>query len=212
MTSSVPDDCDPPETTPQIGALRAYVERREHADHDTFLMGREFAELLLAEYDRLLYLAEVKYELIASERGYDLHAELDGRLRKLYRTLNTEARGDTTTLEGEEIDATTKWNNLVELSVTAAVHWLANARWAVIEHRQADTMRTLLREAVEVLSQYHDENDYTEGDLMRRIELALEPPEKPEGAVSTDSSGSPGETGVPESDDHAAARFEEDEA
>lgn len=39
--------------TPQVASLRAYVERREHADHDTFSMGREFAELLLAEYDRV---------------------------------------------------------------------------------------------------------------------------------------------------------------
>lgn len=65
--TAVPDDYDPPETTPQIGALRAYVDRREHADHDTFSMGREFAELLLAEYDRLLYLAEIKYELDGDE-------------------------------------------------------------------------------------------------------------------------------------------------
>lgn len=178
-----PDDYEPPETTPQIGALRAYVDRREHADHDTFSMGREFAEALLAEYDRLLYLAEVKYELLRSERGYDLHAELDGRLRKLYRTLNTEARGDTTTLEGEEIDPTTKWNNLVELSVTAAVHWLANAQWAVLEHRSAENMRGILREVAAVLGDYYDEEGYPEGDLIARIEQAIEPPEKPEGAV-----------------------------
>lgn len=36
---------------PQVAALRAYVERREHADHDTFSCGREFAEALLATID-----------------------------------------------------------------------------------------------------------------------------------------------------------------
>lgn len=40
-------------TTPQVESLRSYVERREHADHDTFAMGRAFAELLLETIDDL---------------------------------------------------------------------------------------------------------------------------------------------------------------
>lgn len=36
---------------PQIAALRRYVNREEHADHDTFAIGREFAEILLASID-----------------------------------------------------------------------------------------------------------------------------------------------------------------
>lgn len=44
---------------PQVAALRAYVEHREHADHDTFSMGREFAELLLADLDRKAHNAKV---------------------------------------------------------------------------------------------------------------------------------------------------------
>lgn len=176
--SGVPADYEPPVTTPQVGALRTYVERREHADHDTFSMGREFAEALLGEYDRLLYLAEVKYELIRSERGYDLYDELDKRLRKLYMTLNAEGRGDPADLDGDAIDGTTKWNRLVELSVTAAAHWLANARWAVLEHRKAETMRELLREIGDDDGIY---NLYP--DLRDRIAEAIAPPEKPDGSI-----------------------------
>lgn len=187
--TTVPDDYDPPETTPQIGALRAYVERREHADHETFSMGREFAEALLGEYDRLLYLAEVKYELLRSERGYDLHEELDGRLRKLYMNLNAESRGDTENLDGEEITPETKWNNLVELSVTAAVHWLANARWAVIEHRDADRLRAAIVEARAILGDAfgHADAPYTPAALSALAVLTdvdVEPPEKPDGAIT----------------------------
>lgn len=36
---------------PQVTALRRYVNREEHVDHDTFSMGREFAEILLASID-----------------------------------------------------------------------------------------------------------------------------------------------------------------
>lgn len=38
---------------PQIEAIRRYVNREEHADHDTFTMGREFAEALLVAIDGL---------------------------------------------------------------------------------------------------------------------------------------------------------------
>jgi hypothetical protein len=177
---AVPDDYEPPETTPQIGALRAYVEGREHADHDTFSMGREFAGALLGEYDRLLYLAEVKYELLRSERGYDLYDELDKRLRKLYMTLNAEGRGDTVDLDGDVIDGATKWNGLVELAVAAAVHWLANAQWAVLEHRSAEAMRDLLREIGDDDGVYNLYPGWRE-----RIAEAIDPPAKPEGAVTT---------------------------
>lgn len=180
---TVPEDYKPPETTPQIGALRAYVERREHADHDTFSCGREFAEALLAEYDRLLYLAEVKYELLASERGYDLYDELDKRLRKLYMTLNAEGRGDAEDADGDRIDGVTKWNRLVGLSVTAAAHWLANARWAVLEHRSADKLRSVLAEARGYVEEYGN------ADLLGRIDEAMTPPEKPDGAIDTKDGG-----------------------
>lgn len=48
------------EDSPQVSALRAYVERREHADHDTFAFGRAFAEALLETIDTL---AEQNYRL-----------------------------------------------------------------------------------------------------------------------------------------------------
>jgi hypothetical protein len=43
-----------PADSPQIASLRAYVEKREHADHDTFSCGRGFAEVLLSQYDHLV--------------------------------------------------------------------------------------------------------------------------------------------------------------
>lgn len=37
---------------PQLEAIRAWLDGDEHADHDTFAMGREFAAALVADVDR----------------------------------------------------------------------------------------------------------------------------------------------------------------
>ena len=96
---------------------------------------------LAAEVLRLRELAEVRYELMRAEKGYDVLAALAPRIDKLYMTLNAEARGDNADFDGDQVDGTTKWNRLIETLSTALAHWLAAEKWAALEHRTADELR-----------------------------------------------------------------------
>ncbi len=80
---------------------------------------------LARDYLRLRELAEVKYELLLSDR-----------IDKLYMALNVRARGE----EAEP------WNRLVDALASALVRWIANERWAVAEHRDADKLREGMRQ------------------------------------------------------------------
>lgn len=56
---------------PQVNAIRAWLEGREHADHDTFSMGREFAEALLGAFDAATAVAVTSYRDAMTEPIYD---------------------------------------------------------------------------------------------------------------------------------------------
>lgn len=100
---------------------------------------------LAREVLRLRDLAEVRYELLRAEKGWDVRAELTGRIDKLYMALNAEGRGDEADFDGTPLeDGKLKWNRLVELAMTSMAHWLASARWAALEHRAADELRASL--------------------------------------------------------------------
>lgn len=97
---------------------------------------------LAHEVLRLRELAEVKYELLRAEKGYDVLAELAPRIDKLYMALNAEARGAETDLDGDSLeDGKTKWNRLVGLAATTLARLVAAERWAALEHRAADDLR-----------------------------------------------------------------------
>jgi hypothetical protein len=98
-------------------------------------------EALAREVLRLRELAEVRYELLRAEKGYDVLADLSPRIQKLYLTLNAEGRGDEVDLDGDAVDAMTKWNRLVELVTYTLVRLVAAERWAALEHRAADELR-----------------------------------------------------------------------
>jgi len=101
--------------------------------------------LLAIEVLRLRELAEVRYELLRAEKGYDVLKELKPRIDKLYLTLNAEARGLSEDVEGDSLEGgKAKWNRLVELAATALVHWIASQRWAALEHRAAEDLRAAL--------------------------------------------------------------------
>jgi hypothetical protein len=127
---------------------------------------------LCTELVRLRDLAEVKYELLASERAFDVLDELEPRIAKLYMGLNARHRYKVDPsiqkryregqalmaafgldapddlvfdLDGEHVK---QWDRLIEALVTALVHWVANARWAVLEHRIADNLRAALLNGV----------------------------------------------------------------
>jgi hypothetical protein len=98
-----------------------------------------------AEIARLRELAEVKYELLRAEKGYDVLAELAPRIDKLYMALNAEARGDAADFDGEPLeDGKAKWNRLVGLAATTLTRWVAAERWAALEHRAAEDLRASL--------------------------------------------------------------------
>jgi hypothetical protein len=98
---------------------------------------------LAAEVLRLRDLAEVKYELLMAEKGYDVLADLRPRIQKLYMALNAQARGDEADVDG---DPAQPWDRLLDLTAAALVRCIANGRWAVLEHRSADQLRALLVE------------------------------------------------------------------
>lgn len=56
---------------PQVNAIRAWLEGREHADHDTFSMGREFAQALLDAFDTVSQVASSSYREAMTEPIYD---------------------------------------------------------------------------------------------------------------------------------------------
>jgi hypothetical protein len=64
--------------------------------------------------------------------------ELRPRIDKLYMALNARARGDDRDFEDDPAEP---WNRLVELLVHVLVKLIANTRWAVEEHREADRLR-----------------------------------------------------------------------
>ena len=96
---------------------------------------------LAQEVLRLRDLAEVKYELLRAERGLDVLSVIQPRIDKLYMQGNAAARGETKDAEGDPVEL---WNRLVELVAHSLVHWVAAERWAVLEHRKADEMRSSL--------------------------------------------------------------------
>jgi hypothetical protein len=76
---------------------------------------------------------------------------LGPRIDKLYMALNARGRAQRQGEDPDEAvdadgDPAKPWNRLVEALSYALVHWMANARWAVLEHREANRLRELVGE------------------------------------------------------------------
>jgi hypothetical protein len=102
---------------------------------------------LSEEVLRLRAYAEEAYELLTTMNGRDVYDKLKPRIDKLYINLNARARGDETDIEGDPIQP---WNHLVGALTTALAHWMANARWAVEEHRNVEALRDALVNGIEI--------------------------------------------------------------
>lgn len=151
--------------TPDLVAQRLALAKTiiDHDDRPEDFDVEDALTDLAKEVVRLRDYAEECYELLEADRGWDVLDDVDKRLRKLYMGLNGKHRWSHGTalmrymfldpkdvppvdIEGDHID---QWDRLVSLAVWATTYAVAQGRWAVVEHRNADRLRDALLNGVD---------------------------------------------------------------